>query len=227
MLKVILVLLAGLFSDRVEGFIRCYSCNGQPASICVQRTVTCPSDHMCFMESISSSNNETLFVAGCRTKKLCSWMVSPVGRRSIVDQCAECCDAASSPLCNGRLCNFTNNITSTITSNRCRVCSGLHVDASTCQISQCGDNEMCFTGTRYIGGLRRMVYGCENAHMCLVLAKAYADSHGSPRYKKSIVGDTGLHVCDACCSTNDCNARPCNLVAKEMPLLVNMSLPVR
>lgn len=42
-----------------------------------------------------------------KINQLCSWMTSPIGRRSIVHQCAECCDPTSSPNCNGRLCNFS------------------------------------------------------------------------------------------------------------------------
>ncbi|XP_062620364.1 uncharacterized protein LOC134281933 isoform X2 [Saccostrea cucullata] len=199
-----LFLVFWYFPDKVDSTISCYFCQGQPASFCLQKKVTCPPDHMCFMESITSSRNETLFVAGCRTRKLCSWMVSPVGRRSIVDQCAQCCDATSSPLCNGRLCKFNDK-------GKCRVCSGLHHDAQICPISQCADNEMCFTGTRYIGGTMLRVYGCESTRMCEALARAIAATHPSRRI---VDGDHGLHTCDACCNGNDCNARDCEDLAK-------------
>ncbi|XP_019926388.3 uncharacterized protein [Magallana gigas] len=206
-------LFLGIFVDTSKGTITCYSCDGEPASACEKKFVTCPSGHMCFMESISSSRNETLFVAGCRTKKLCSWMTSPIGRRSIVHQCAECCDPTSSPNCNGRLCNF---------SGFCRVCYGVHQDASSCPLTQCADDEMCFTGNRHVGGgAFRRVYGCESSRMCLALAKAVAGLPGQPVGRRNVHGDTGLHTCDACCLTYDCNSRPCEQVVKDMPFMVN------
>uniref|UniRef100_K1R246 Uncharacterized protein n=1 Tax=Magallana gigas TaxID=29159 RepID=K1R246_MAGGI len=143
--------------------------------------------------------------------ELCSWMTSPIGRRSIVHQCAECCDPTSSPNCNGRLCNF---------SGFCRVCYGVHQDASSCPLTQCADDEMCFTGNRHVGGgAFRRVYGCESSRMCLALAKAVAGLPGQPVGRRNVHGDTGLHTCDACCLTYDCNSRPCEQVVKDMPFM--------
>lgn len=92
-----------------------------------------------------------------KINQLCSWMTSPIGRRSIVHQCAECCDPTSSPNCNGRLCNFSGTHfaieMTNISVNKnydcilfspgfCRVCYGVHQDASSCPLTQCADDEV-------------------------------------------------------------------------------------
>lgn len=84
-------------------------------------------------------------------------MTSPIGRRSIVHQCAECCDPTSSPNCNSRLCNFNgmhffhwNDKHSSkqelwlysFSTGFCRVCYGVHQDASSCPLSKCADDEV-------------------------------------------------------------------------------------
>lgn len=88
---------------------------------------------------------------------MCSWMTSPIGRRSILHQCAECCDPTSSPNCNSRLCNFSgmhffhwNDKHSSkqelwlysFSTGFCRVCYGVHQDASSCPLSKCADDEV-------------------------------------------------------------------------------------
>lgn len=61
------------------------------------------------------------------------------------------------------------------------------------------------------------------AQMCLALAKAVAGLPGQPVGRRNVHGDTGLHTCDACCLTYDCNSRPCEQVVKGKLLIIMVS----
>lgn len=61
------------------------------------------------------------------------------------------------------------------------------------------------------------------AQMCLALAKAVAGLTGQPVGRRNVHGDTGLHTCDACCLTYDCNSRPCEQVVKGKLLIIIVS----
>lgn len=62
-----------------------------------------------------------------------------------------------------------------------------------------------------------------NFQMCLALAKAVADLVGQPVGRRNVHGDTGLHMCDACCLTYDCNSRPCEQVVKGKQRIIIVS----
>lgn len=61
------------------------------------------------------------------------------------------------------------------------------------------------------------------AQMCLALAKAVAGLPGQPVGRRNVHGDTGLHTCDACCLTYDCNSRSCEQVVKGKLLIIMVS----
>lgn len=61
------------------------------------------------------------------------------------------------------------------------------------------------------------------AQMCLALAKAVAGLPGQPVGRRNVHGDTGLHTCDACCLTYDCNSRPCEQVVRGKLLIIMVS----
>lgn len=58
---------------------------------------------------------------------------------------------------------------------------------------------------------------------CLALAKAVAGLPGQPVGRRNVQGDTGLHTCDACCLTYDCNSRSCEQVVKGKLLIIMVS----
>uniref|UniRef100_A0A194ANC3 Sodefrin-like factor n=1 Tax=Pinctada fucata TaxID=50426 RepID=A0A194ANC3_PINFU len=208
----------------------CASCEEAPSiEECRLKTTICGDNEECFLEKVTTDQLNIAYNAGCRSHTICIVMNSlKVGKRSVVEEdfnergkrktlvnCAECCETAKDDKlgpCNVRLCGLQPNASKPV----CLVCSGYHSGPNFCTTKDtCQDTQVCHTGVVYINGGIRFTYGCEDRHRCeaFINHKNKTDSVSSGKRQ-----DVGVHLCDACCTGNECNKEDCFALYKKMSL---------
>nr|XP_034327331.1 uncharacterized protein LOC105333980 isoform X4 [Crassostrea gigas] len=169
----------------------CIECTDAPEiRECLRTTIQCADNEKCYLEKVTNEDLSISFNAGCRSTQVCDIMDAlATGRKKRLVNCAACCNDAPNQ---NVPCNA--NLCGLDT---CLVCDGIHSDVASCTTAAtCPPNEVC--------------YG-------MVSNENQESSIHHPRVRV-IHGDQGMHICDACCKGDRCNAADCFYLKKNMTI---------
>ncbi|XP_011435531.3 uncharacterized protein LOC128182413 isoform X1 [Crassostrea angulata] len=198
----------------------CIECTDAPEiRECLRTTIQCADNEKCYLEKVTNEDLSISFNAGCRSTQVCDIMDAlATGRKKRLVNCAACCNDAPNQNvpCNANLCGLGP----VFLPDTCLVCDGIHSDVASCTTAAtCPPNEVCYTGIRIVGTALRYVFGCYEERVCygMVSNENQESSIHHPR-ARVIHGDQGMHICDACCKGDRCNAADCFYLKKNMTI---------